>query len=130
MNARIGNYGRAVHQLDRYETPATHGRLVQWGASLCGPWAGEARVTDEPVTCRACLLELRSRDNRQALSPEARSSRRPPPPGELVGALQDRVNVSTGKVRPARVARIRRRRRRGGRRGDERMLWLRDHCRL
>jgi hypothetical protein len=55
MNARIGRSGKAVHRLAQYESPATHGRLYQWGASLCGLWAGEARATGEAVTCRACL---------------------------------------------------------------------------
>jgi hypothetical protein len=32
------------------------------------------------------------------LSPEARAARRPPPPDELVGALQDRVHVEKGKL--------------------------------
>ena len=58
MNARIGSYGKVVHRLATYEDPANHGRLCQWGASLCGQWAGEARVTDEPVTCRACLRAM------------------------------------------------------------------------
>lgn len=37
------------------------------------------------------------------LSPEAQEARKPRPPEELVGALQDRVHVDHGRVRPGRA---------------------------
>jgi transcriptional regulator with XRE-family HTH domain len=40
------------------------------------------------------------------LSLEAQEARRPPPPEELVGALQDRVHHEVGKARPARTVRL------------------------
>jgi transcriptional regulator with XRE-family HTH domain len=40
------------------------------------------------------------------LSPEAQAGRRPQPPEELVGALQDRVHVDVGRVRPGRAVKI------------------------
>jgi len=40
------------------------------------------------------------------LSPEALEARRPPPPEELVGALQDRVHVDVGRARPGRAVKI------------------------
>jgi len=58
VNARIGSYGKMVHRLARHESPVAHGRLCWWGVSLCDQWAGEARVTDEPVTCRGCLRAM------------------------------------------------------------------------
>lgn len=42
------------------------------------------------------------------LSPEARAARRPPPPDQLVGALQDRVHVEEGKLISATPIRRRR----------------------
>jgi len=43
------------------------------------------------------------------LSPEAQAARRPRPPEELVGALQDRVHIETGRSRPARAVKAKRR---------------------
>jgi len=40
------------------------------------------------------------------LSPEALEARRPQPPEELVGALQDRVHVDVGRARPGRAVKI------------------------
>jgi len=42
------------------------------------------------------------------LSPEAREARKPLPPEELVGALQDRVHIDVGKARAARSAKVKR----------------------
>jgi transcriptional regulator with XRE-family HTH domain len=44
--------------------------------------------------------------NLKPLSPEAREARKPQPPEELVGAIQDRVHVDIGSVRPGRAVRI------------------------
>ena len=41
------------------------------------------------------------------LSAEAEEARRPPPPEELVGALQDRVHYDVGRLRAARSIRPR-----------------------
>ena len=43
---------------------------------------------------------------RRELSPEAQEVRRPPPPEQLVGALQDRAHREVGKARPARTTKI------------------------
>ena len=62
--ARIGFYGRAVHALSeclrrgemipmRPDAPLVRA-TADWGASLYGSWAGEARLTDEPISCRRC----------------------------------------------------------------------------
>ncbi len=40
------------------------------------------------------------------LSAEAQKARRPSPPEELVGALQDRVQVDAGRARPGRAVKI------------------------
>ncbi|HPC83103.1 MAG TPA: helix-turn-helix transcriptional regulator [Thermoanaerobaculaceae bacterium] len=40
------------------------------------------------------------------LSPEALEARKPQPPEELVGALQDRVHVDVGRARPGRAVKI------------------------
>lgn len=40
------------------------------------------------------------------LSPEALEARKPLPPEELVGALQDRVHVDVGRARPGRAVKI------------------------
>jgi transcriptional regulator with XRE-family HTH domain len=45
------------------------------------------------------------------LTREAREARKPQPPDELVGALQDRVHIKAGKARPGRAVKVRRARR-------------------
>jgi transcriptional regulator with XRE-family HTH domain len=40
------------------------------------------------------------------LSPEAREARKPQPPEELIGALQDRAHVDVGSARPGRAVKI------------------------
>lgn len=58
-HARLGSYGKAVHQLRLHERYPGVGGPWDWGVSLCGGWAGEARVTDEKISCRACLQATR-----------------------------------------------------------------------
>lgn len=48
----------------------------------------------------------RTSPTRTSLSAEARAARQPPPPGDLVGALQDRVHREVGKARAVRAIRI------------------------
>lgn len=59
LRARLGEYGKAVHVLEqcreRHEPSTSY-----WGASICGR-AGEARLTDEPVTCGECRRRMCSK---------------------------------------------------------------------
>ena len=50
--ARIGGNGKAVHRLQEYDSN------VGWGVSVCGCWAGLARLTKELTTCRECRKRL------------------------------------------------------------------------
>jgi len=54
---------------------------------------------DTPLISR-CELKL------VPLAPEAMEARKPQPPEELVGALQDRVHIDISRVRPGRAVKI------------------------
>ena len=57
MRARLGSHGRAVHAL---EFRVLDGNPTgYWGVSICRQADGEARLTEEPVTCGECRRLLK-----------------------------------------------------------------------
>ena len=62
LRARLGSHGRAVHALAQHSLwpPVPPGTCCwYWGVSLCGRWAGEVRMTEDPVTCGECRRRMR-----------------------------------------------------------------------
>lgn len=86
---------------------------VAVGAPDTGMRFIEPRVENEPFRCPACgsdalaVEELGrrlddSQVERDEVSERARAARRPPPPEELVGALQDRIHPTSGRLLSAK----------------------------
>lgn len=57
LHGRIGSYGKHVHVVEEL---ALLPDGTYYGVSPCKVWAGEARLTEEPVTCPKCKEKVKS----------------------------------------------------------------------
>jgi DNA-binding transcriptional regulator YiaG len=78
-----------------------HGSTIPLDLLIAGKYEEVKRLLGAGTTVEKSKLK--------PLSPEAIASRLPPPPEDLVGALQDTIHREVGKSRPAKTTRSRKR---------------------